>query len=127
MVFSKLSAVAGVLSLAASVAAHGHVKGITVDGEFSRGFELADAYSPTVPDSIGWQTTALDNGFVEPSKYGTSDIACHLGGKTGKLFATVAAGSEVTITWDTWPDSHKGPVLGMILLHLAGEILLTSY
>lgn len=113
MSFNKISALAGVLSLAASVAAHGHVRGITVDGNWVGGFELAYAYGPSVPDNIGWSTTALDNGFVEPNKFSTSDIACHLGGKTGASFATVAAGSSIKVSWDTWPDSHKGPVLGM--------------
>lgn len=117
MVFSvKTSGVAAVLSFAASVAAHGHVTGLTVDGKLVKGFDLADAYQTPTPDSIGWKTTALDNGFVEPAKFGTSDIACHLGGTPGKLFASVAAGSEVTLHWDTWPDSHKGPVLGMYIL-----------
>ena len=113
MVFSiKTSGVVAVLSLAASVAAHGHVVSLSVDGKTVKAFDLGDAYQNPVPQSIGWQTTALDNGFVEPAKFGTSDIACHLGGKPGKLFATVAAGSEVTIKWDTWPDSHRGPVIG---------------
>lgn len=23
----------------------------------------------------------------------------------------MAAGSELTLTWNTWPDSHKGPIM----------------
>jgi len=113
MTSTKLSVITGALCLAASVTAHGHVKGIYVNGgPFVRGFTIGDAYQNPVPESIGWQTKALDNGFVDPAKYGTSDIACHLSATPGKLFATVAAGSKIRVQWDSsWPDSHKGPVL----------------
>ena len=28
--------------------------------------------------------------------------------------ATVTAGSDVTLTWNTWPESHKGPIIDYI-------------
>ena len=114
MSFSKISALAGVLSLASSVAAHGHVNGITTaDGNWVGGWDLAYAYTNTPPAVAGWTTKALDNGFVAPSLYVTSDIACHLGATAGKAYATVAAGSTIDVSWDTWPESHHGPVIGM--------------
>lgn len=115
MSFSKISALAGFLSLASTVAAHGHVTGIEVGGTLIGGWDLAYGYTTTPPDVPGWATKALDNGFVAPSLFGTSDIACHLGATAGKTYATVAAGSTVNVKWDTWPESHHGPVIGKIV------------
>lgn len=113
MSFSKISALAGVLALASTVSAHGHVTGLTLaDGTKVGGWDLAYAYTSTPPAVAGWTTTALDNGFVAPSLYGTSDIACHLKATAGKAYATVAAGDKINIKWDTWPESHHGPVIG---------------
>lgn len=52
-----------------------------------------------------------DNGFVEPNSFGTSDIACHKSATAGSTEIPVTAGSTVKVTWNTWPDTHHGPVI----------------
>jgi lytic cellulose monooxygenase (C1-hydroxylating) len=47
---------------------------------------------------------------VNPNELSGSQISCHRDSSNAKLYATVAAGSELTLTWNTWPDSHKGPI-----------------
>ncbi|KAM0331302.1 hypothetical protein ACHAQA_002972 [Verticillium albo-atrum] len=102
-----LSAIAG----AASVMAHGHVESIIADGTQYEAFGLSNAYNANHAPLVGWSTTALDNGFVAPSAFGTGDIACHRGATNAEGTAVVAAGGEIFLQWDTWPESHKGPVI----------------
>ncbi|KAF4969825.1 hypothetical protein FZEAL_10158 [Fusarium zealandicum] len=92
--------------LASTVSAHGHVAKIVADGE---------TYTGGIPhsapaDAVGWAAGNQDNGFVAPDAFNTEDILCHKDGKPVKNAVTVAAGNTVTLTWDTWPESHKGPV-----------------
>lgn len=109
MAFTR-SAVLAVLAAAASVNAHGHVRLVIADGVEYPGAVPGN----TSPDSVGWSAQNLDNGFVEPNAASTSDIACHKSAVAASNFATVAAGGSVTLQWDTWPESHKGPVLDYI-------------
>jgi hypothetical protein len=60
---------------------------------------------------VTWPNWATDLGFVAPSALESPDIVCHRNSSNSKLYATVAAGSEVTLRWYTWPDSHKGPII----------------
>ncbi|KAK8016690.1 Endoglucanase-4 [Apiospora rasikravindrae] len=90
----------------ALVSAHGHIQTITADGKSYKGFGPGSQ-----GESVGWTTTANDNGFVAASAVGDADIICHRGGKPGALSATVAAGGKVELEWDTWPESHHGPVI----------------
>jgi cellulase len=102
--------VATILSLAAAVKAHGHVKTIVADGtEYPGGIP----YNAPA-DAVGWAAANQDNGFVAPSAFGTSDIVCHKSAKSVASAATVAAGGSVTLVWDTWPESHHGPVIDYI-------------
>ena len=99
--------VATILSLAAAVKAHGHVQTVIADGtEYSGGIPHG---APA--DAVGWAAANQDNGFVAPSAFGTSDIVCHKSAKSVANAATVAAGGSVTLVWDTWPESHHGPVI----------------
>ncbi|KAG4442967.1 hypothetical protein IFR05_001580 [Cadophora sp. M221] len=108
---SMLSSSLLALASAASVAAHGFVKGVSIDGKYQTGWLVDYAYNPTPPESFGWSETALDNGFVSPAALADPDIICHLGAKNGALSATVAAGTTMEVFWSGWPDSHKGPVI----------------
>ncbi|KAK0382853.1 hypothetical protein NLU13_9735 [Sarocladium strictum] len=95
--FTKSQASAILLAVAAAPAlvnAHGHVTQITINGEVFPGFQPGN---PS-PDSVGWATT-------DP------DIICHRGATNAANSATVAAGDTITITWDTWPQSHVGPII----------------
>lgn len=102
-----LAAIAG----AASVSAHGHVTKVVADGVSYDGFDPTSAPFGPQPDSITWSNGATDNGFVLSSAVADPDIICHLDATNAPLTAPVTAGSDVSITWNQWPDSHKGPVI----------------
>ncbi|PKS12555.1 hypothetical protein jhhlp_000763 [Lomentospora prolificans] len=98
---------ATILSLAAIVSAHGHVQTIIADG-----VEYPGAVPGNVPaDSPGWTAQNLDNGFVEPNSFSNPDIICHKSATAPSASAKVAAGGTVTLVWNTWPESHHGPVI----------------
>ncbi|KAI1434005.1 lytic polysaccharide monooxygenase [Xylaria sp. CBS 124048] len=96
------------------VAAHGTVSGFITDGTWNQGFLLEYYYDmvngiPT-PDIAAWYAEDLDNGFVAPDAYNTSDINCHINARPGNLTTTVSAGGTVVFQWTTWPH-NIGPVL----------------
>lgn len=68
----------------------------------------------TAPDSVGWSETSTDLGFVSPSQYASGDIICHNGAKNAALSAPVKAGGVVDLHWNTWPESHHGPVINYL-------------
>ncbi|KAE8391867.1 hypothetical protein ETB97_007219 [Aspergillus alliaceus] len=108
----SIAKIAGVvLGSAALVAAHGHVSGAVVDGQYYGGYDISYHYQPNPPKVIGWSTEALDNGFVDGSGYADADIICHKNAKNAALSAEIAAGKQVEIQWTAWPESHKGPVI----------------
>lgn len=102
-------------AFAATVAAHGAVTSFSIDGTEQRGYHISDYYAITqgqpAPETAGWYAENLDNGFIAPDAYGTSDIACHKNAKPSKTAAKIAAGGKLEWHWDTWPESHVGPVL----------------
>lgn len=94
-------------ALAALASAHGHVESIIADGvEYPGG--IPSGADPSTP---GWAAQNQDNGFVEPSSFSDPDIICHKGAVAPDNYATVAAGGSVTLQWNTWPESHHGPVI----------------
>ncbi|KAL4880860.1 glycosyl hydrolase family 61-domain-containing protein [Aspergillus karnatakaensis] len=100
------------LASAAIVAGHGYVSGIVADGQYYGGYLVDNyPYNPSPPDTIGWSTTATDLGFVDATGYNSGDIACHRDAQPGAIHATVAAGAEIEFQWNTWPQSHHGPVI----------------
>ncbi|KAJ2897569.1 hypothetical protein MKZ38_004554 [Zalerion maritima] len=103
-----LSAIAG----AVAVSAHGHVTHAVVDGVEYPGYDVFSApYQSDPPTVIGWAEDATDNGFLLPEAVGTADIVCHLNAENAGGHATVSAGSSIMMQWDTWPESHHGPVI----------------
>lgn len=95
------------------VSAHGFVTGVRVNGVFTRGSDPVWFYYPAgqTPVTAGWDSLNQDLGFVEPAKFGTNDIACHKSATAGKNFINVNAGQTIELLWNTWPDSHKGPII----------------
>ncbi|KAM0247195.1 hypothetical protein ACHAP5_004277 [Fusarium lateritium] len=92
--------------LAGSVSAHGHVKTVVAGGK-----EYTGGLPHSAPaDAVGWAASNQDNGFVSPDAFSTADIICHKSAKPVKNAVSVAAGDVVTLKWDTWPESHHGPV-----------------
>jgi hypothetical protein len=103
-----LSALAG----AASVAAHGHVKNIVINGLSYQSFDPSSfPYMQNPPKVVGWTASNTDNGFVAPDAFSSPDIICHKSATNAGGHAVVAAGDSVFIQWDTWPESHHGPVI----------------
>ncbi|KFA67329.1 hypothetical protein S40285_03626 [Stachybotrys chlorohalonatus IBT 40285] len=109
---------ATLLSLAAFapelISAHGFVRNIRVGA--SSWFNGADPvwfYYPANnrPATTGWNSLNQDLGFVEPNAVGTSDIACHKSATPSTQFITAAAGSTLSLYWNTWPESHRGPII----------------
>lgn len=100
------SILAALLATASTAAAHGYIKEIEVAGKEYPG------YRPDVGESSGliaWSTEATDQGFVQDLH--SPDIICHRGAVPGDISAEVPAGGNVTVTWNSWPEEHKGPVL----------------
>jgi len=103
---------ASALAGAATVAAHGFVTNVIINGVSYSGYDVTDfPYNSDPPVVIGWGTSATDTGFVAPDAYSSPDIICHRDGENAQGHATVAAGDSVFLQWNTWPDSHKGPVI----------------
>ncbi|KAL8403503.1 hypothetical protein RB594_008675 [Gaeumannomyces avenae] len=105
------------LPLVQLASAHGHVSSVSVNG----GSRIQTAnpnwfYLPIDQrlNTPGWRALNQDNGFVEPSAFGTSDIACHKSATPGQTYIEASAGDRLTIYWDTWPDSHHGPILNYL-------------
>lgn len=68
-------------------------------------------YESSPPASIGWTESATDLGFVAPDAYTSGDIICHRNATNAQISASVAAGGTVVMDWNTWPESHHGPVI----------------
>jgi len=108
MTFTKTALSAALFAVAAN--AHGHVKSI-----ISGGTTYVGGLPHGAPaDAVGWAAGNQDNGFVEPNSFGSADIICHKGATPPSNSVSVAAGSTITLQWDTWPESHKGPVIEYI-------------
>lgn len=103
---------------ASLVSAHGYVSAWDIGGVSYKGFDEMWATAQgtdTGNEFIAWSTSASDNGYVAPDAYGSADIICHRDATNGALNnATVAAGDSIKVTWNTWPDSHHGPIIDYI-------------
>ncbi len=76
------------------------------------GYNPSYQYKNPAPITVGWKTpNVLDNGFVAPAAYTNPDIICHRNATNAMLAAPAKGGSKITISWDTWPVSHKGPII----------------
>ena len=105
------------IALLPLVSAHGYVSGVQINGgDFVEGANPNWYYLPegTAPETPGWQALNQDNGFVEPNSFGTADIACHKSATPGATYIEADAGDTLTIFWNTWPESHKGPILNYL-------------
>ena len=110
---SKIQVAAILGAVAASVNAHGHLSDIKVDGTDYTAYDPSFQYQNPAPEVIEWSCPeCLDNGYVDPTMYtDVTKIACHKDATAGAKVAKVAAGGTIDIQWNTWPESHVGPVL----------------
>ncbi|KAF2459287.1 putative endoglucanase [Lineolata rhizophorae] len=112
---SSTSSFASAALFIASVAAHGHVQTIAVQGgETYQGWDPAMQYENPRPEIPAWSADNLDNGFVSPDMYSGPEIVCHKKSEPGQTYVQVQPGDVVSLTWNTWPESHKGPILDYI-------------
>lgn len=99
------------------VSAHGFVSGVKVNGAgWTAGSNPVWFYHPPGqgPVTAGWDSQNQDYGFVEPAQFGTTQIACHKSATAGKNFINVNPGDSLTFHWNTWPESHKGPIINYL-------------
>jgi lytic cellulose monooxygenase (C1-hydroxylating) len=109
---SAIRTVFTTLAAATTVLAHGHLTNIVVNGMSYATFDpTKHTYMQNPPIVVSWKTSQTDNGFIEPSAFAGPDIICHKNSSNALGHAVVAAGDRVFIQWDTWPESHKGPVM----------------
>jgi cellulase len=111
----------GLLGFAGLAAAHGFVKEIVADGKEYVGYNPTVA--PWVPDqdTVGWPSWNTDMGPVYGDQVGHADIVCQINATNARRSATVAAGSNLTVTWTPWPESHHGPVLDYLAACPGGD------
>ncbi|KAF2159626.1 lytic polysaccharide monooxygenase [Zasmidium cellare ATCC 36951] len=102
------------LSAIPLVSAHGYIDGITSGGTYYSGTSPNWVYNNAKPDTAGWYAKNQDNGFVAPSTYANGDITCHKEATVGGAPVPVAAGDTIDLTWNTWPESHHGPVINYL-------------
>lgn len=108
---ANIAALAAALSTIPLVSAHGYIDGITSGGKWYSGTSPSWIYGTEKPNTAGWYADNQDNGFVPPSSYANGDIICHKNATVGGTPVPVAAGSKIELSWNTWPESHHGPVI----------------
>ncbi|KAM7195166.1 Glycoside hydrolase [Rhypophila sp. PSN 637] len=107
--------VAGIMiAQAVTVAAHGWISEVTLDGQLFPGYNPTIA--PWVPNqgTIAWPSWNTDTGPVYSSDLSHPDIICQKNATSADKIGTVAAGSVVLLKWTTWPESHHGPILAYL-------------
>ncbi|RYP22016.1 hypothetical protein DL765_001922 [Monosporascus sp. GIB2] len=108
----RTSMLIAALASAATVSAHGHVTNVVVNGVSYGGYDpFSFPYMSSPPTVAGWAASNTDNGFVEPNSFADPDIICHKAATPGGAHIQVAAGDSISLQWDTWPESHKGPMI----------------
>ncbi|KAI8939142.1 hypothetical protein NX059_004976 [Plenodomus lindquistii] len=103
------------LAFATAVAGHGYVNNATIGGkDYTLYQPYQDPYMSPKPERISREIQG--NGPVESVTI--SDIQCGgyaaggiNGSKPAALHAEAAAGSEVSLYWTLWPESHMGPTI----------------
>jgi hypothetical protein len=87
--------------LSPGVKAHGFVRGVTVNGQWTAGSDPVWYYLPanSKPVTAGWDALNQDNGFVEPAAMGTADVNCHKSATPGKNYINVNAGEKINFYW----------------------------
>jgi lytic cellulose monooxygenase (C1-hydroxylating) len=101
--------VLALLAFATTALAHGHVSSYTVGGQVIQGGTNGALSVNPRPNTPAWLAANNDNGFV--TDVTSPDVICHKSAEPGSSSFTVTAGDTITLQWNTWPDSHSGPVI----------------
>ncbi|KAF2680417.1 lytic polysaccharide monooxygenase [Lentithecium fluviatile CBS 122367] len=107
---------ASLFALIPTISAHARIVNITTSaGTVYTGWDPELALSnAALPPLAAWSASNLGNIFVTPSRFNTSDIACHYNSTPGALHINTTAGDELKMQWNEWPVSHKGPVISYL-------------
>lgn len=99
-----------------TVSAHGFVTNVNIAGTSTKGSDPVWYYlsKESRAQTAGWDSLNQDLGFVEPAAAGTVDVNCHKSATAGRLYANANPGDTIEFVWNTWPDSHKGPIINYI-------------
>ncbi|KAF2692026.1 lytic polysaccharide monooxygenase [Lentithecium fluviatile CBS 122367] len=60
-----------------------------------------------LPPLAAWSASNLGNIFVSPSRFNSSDIACHYNAAPGALHIDTTTGAELKMQWNDCADAHK--------------------
>ncbi|KAF2501522.1 glycoside hydrolase [Lophium mytilinum] len=91
---------------------HGRITFITAENVTYTGWDPALALlNTTLPKIPAWSASNLGNIYLPPSAFNTTNITCHYNAHPGQAHVRVTAGHTVSLQWNEWPTSHKGPVL----------------
>ncbi|KAH6675919.1 glycoside hydrolase [Halenospora varia] len=120
MMFSISLYANALLAAATTVAAHGYVDNATIGGTFYQFYQpYGDQYMNPAPQRVSRKIPS--NGPV--LDVSTIDVQCggwspegKVGSAPAPLHAPAAAGSQVTLRWTAWPDSHRGPMITWMAL-----------
>ncbi|KAF3925303.1 Endoglucanase-4 [Dactylellina cionopaga] len=100
----------GLLSVATTVAGHGFITELIIDGKSYPGY---DPWNGKYADGIT-QPWSLNGG---PNADGPAifrfynSLLCQRGPRPAQKSAPTPAGSNITFNWSQWPEAHKGPIL----------------
>ncbi|XP_014554032.1 lytic polysaccharide monooxygenase [Bipolaris victoriae FI3] len=101
--------------LVENVSAHGFVKTVNIKGVSTKGSDPVWFYQGNNRvATAGWDSLNQDLGFVEPNRASSADVNCHKSATPGKLYANANPGDTIEFEWNTWPDSHRGPIIHYI-------------
>lgn len=101
------------LFLPTLVSAHSHIAYVLINNVHYHGYDPSGR-TTNPPNGVVWPNRAIDDGFVPPSNYSTSDIICHREGRPAQAHAPVHAGDKIHVQWNGWPVSHKGPIMSYL-------------
>jgi lytic cellulose monooxygenase (C1-hydroxylating) len=77
-----------------------------------QGYSPNMQYQKNAPQVVGWSVPQDQSlGPIAPDQFNTPDMICHINATNAPLAAKVTAGSNVTVFWTAWPESHHGPML----------------
>ncbi|EUC47439.1 lytic polysaccharide monooxygenase [Bipolaris oryzae ATCC 44560] len=108
----KTAILSAILGSVTTVFGHGWIDVWNISGNTHTGFNPTAA--PWVPDqgTIAWPAWNDDTGPVYSKNVNNPDIICSINATNAKIYANpVAAGSNITLHWTVWPDSHHGPIM----------------
>jgi hypothetical protein len=105
----RIAVAISILSFLGLSQGHGSVEKWTAGGMSMVGWDFWKK-----PETGAWSSTNGDNGFVSAKELNTANIICHKDAAPGKKYLNVKAGDKISMKWNQWADSHKGPIISYL-------------